>query len=78
MEGTIYKCVCCDHRVVGTEDQIEIFRCRKCEHHDWDAVGQQIESEQFYYVDIRELVHISKLTREQMVTVGLPVPERGG
>jgi len=78
MEGTIYKCRCCDHRAVGTEEQVKIFNCKKCGHDEWEKVGQQIEFEQFYYVDTGELVHISKLTREQKVTVGISVPERRG
>jgi len=78
MEGTIYKCPCCDHRTVATEDQVEIFGCNECGHHDWEKVGQQIEFEQFYYIDTGELVHVSKLTRGQKVKVGLPVSERRG
>ena len=78
MDGTIYKCPCCDDRTVATEDQIKIFGCKECGHHDWEKIGEQIEYEQFYYIDSGNLVHVSKLTRAQMVSFGLPVPERRG
>ena len=73
MDALIFKCRCCDRRVTGTEEQAELFKCIECGHHEWDKVGMMIEFEQFYYVDDGELVHTSKLTREQKVSVGLEV-----
>jgi hypothetical protein len=74
MDAIIFRCVCCDHMARGTEEQAELFNCRKCQHDEWEKAGILIEHEMFFYVESGELVHIDKLTRAQKVAVGLKVP----
>ena len=74
MTTLIFNCRCCNHKCSGTKDQAELFNCRRCEHTEWDEVGVLVDREMFFYIETRQLVHIDKLTRKQMVDVGLPVP----